>query len=242
MKFHLEVHTVVPYLKLGFLSQARYLGFTVLGVANCRKNFLEKYINTALCIVHVSVCYVILLVADADLSELTTANPTLMYKLQNKLSKLLTHNVMQSPSVKDLLYESGCLSDEEIANSEATKDTQQSQYITAVLQSKNLATIRELIQFLVSRKEQEASEKLLLIFSDGLSKGTYIYTYECMCTYFCSYFSAVYEFEYEKTLCTPYQAAARGVLCVCVCLCTCMWMCAVCVPTISYSYVVMSKY
>ena len=109
--------------------------------------------------------------ADADLSELTTANPTLMYKLQNKLSKLLTHNVMQSPSVKDLLYESGCLSEEEIANSEAAKGTQQSQYITAVLQSKNLATFRELIQFLINRKEQEAAKKLLLIFSDGLSKG-----------------------------------------------------------------------
>ena len=80
---------------------------------------------------------------------------------------------MQLQSVKDLLYESGCLS-EEIANSEAAaKDTQQSQYITAVLQSKNLTTLRELIQFLVSRKEQEALEKLLLmIFSDGLSKGS----------------------------------------------------------------------
>ena len=122
--------------------------------------------------------------ADADLSELTTASPTLMYKLQNKLSKLLTHNIMQSQSVKDLLYESGCLSEEEITNSEAAaKDTQQSQYITAVLQSKSLATLRELIQFLVSRKEQEASEKLLLIFSDGLSKGLLLnnckYLYMC---------------------------------------------------------------
>ena len=78
---------------------------------------------------------------------------------------------MQSQSVRDLLYESGCLSEEEISNSEAAKDTQRSQYITAVLQSKNMATFRALIQFLVGRKDQEASEKLLLIFSDGLSKG-----------------------------------------------------------------------
>ena len=108
---------------------------------------------------------------DSDLSELTTANSTLMYKLQNKVSKLLTHNVIQSPSVKELIYESGCLSKEEIANSETVKDTQQSQYITAVLQSKNLATFRNLLQFLVSRKDQDAAQKLLLIFSDGLSKG-----------------------------------------------------------------------
>ena len=108
---------------------------------------------------------------DSDLSELATANSTLMYKLQNKVSKLLTHNVIQSPSVKELIYESGCLSKEEIANSEAAKDTQQSQYITAVLQSKNLATFRNLLQFLVSRKDQDAAQKLLLIFSDGLSKG-----------------------------------------------------------------------
>ena len=105
------------------------------------------------------------------MSELTTANSTLMYKLQNKISKLLTHNVIQSPSVKEILYESGCLTEEEIANSEASKDTQQSQYITAVLQSKNLATFRDLLEFLVSRKDQVASQKLLLIFSDGLSKG-----------------------------------------------------------------------
>ena len=108
---------------------------------------------------------------DSDLSELTTANSTLMYKLQNKLSKLLTRNVIQLPSVKEILYESGCLTEEEIANSEASKDTQQSQYITAVLQSKNLATFRNLLEFLVSRKDQDASQKLLLIFSDGLSKG-----------------------------------------------------------------------
>ena len=94
-----------------------------------------------------------------------------MYKLQNKVSKLLTHNVIQSSSVKELIYESGCLSKEEMTNSEAAKDTQQSQYITAVLQSKNLATFRSLLQFLVSRKDQDAAQKLLLIFSDGLSKG-----------------------------------------------------------------------
>ena len=132
--------------------------------------FLGEYVlHCVLCMYQCVSCYTT--PADADLSELTTANPTLMYKLQNKLSKLLTHNVMQSPSVKDLLYESGCLSEEEIANSEAAKGTQQSQYITAVLQSKNLTAFRELIQFLVNRKEQEAAKKLLLIFSDGLSKG-----------------------------------------------------------------------
>ena len=103
-----------------------------------------------------------------------------MYKLQNKLPKLLTHTVIQSPSVKELIYESGCLSDEEMANSEAAKNTQQSQYITAVLQSKNMATFRSLLQFLVSRKDQDAAQKLLLIFSDGLSKGEKI-----QCVYVC---------------------------------------------------------
>lgn len=122
-------------------------------------------------IYYIIVHYIIYSIGDSDLSELTTANSTLMYKLQNKMSKLLTHNVIQSSSVKDLIYESGCLSKEEITNSEAAKDTQQSQYITAVLQSKNLATFRSLLQFLVSRKDQDAAQKLLLIFSDGLSKG-----------------------------------------------------------------------
>ena len=108
-----------------------------------------------------------------------------MYKLQNKLTKLLTHNVIKSPSVKELLYESGCLSEEEIANSEAAKDGQQSQYITAVLQSKNLATFRNLLQFLVSRKDQEASQKLLLVFSDGLSKGEIVCVRVCVCVCVC---------------------------------------------------------
>ena len=120
------------------------------------------------------------------MSELTTANSTLMYKLQNKISKLLTHNVIQSPSVKEILYESGCLTEEEIANSEASKDTQQSQYITAVLQSKNLATFRNLLEFLVSRKDQDAAQKLLLIFSDGLSKGEDIESAYLECDYVCS--------------------------------------------------------
>ena len=114
-------------------------------------------------------CYIAL--GDSDLSELTTASPTLMHKLQNQLTKLLKHGVLQSPSIRDLIYESGCLSEEEVTNSEAAKDTQRSQYITAVLQSKNLTTFRGLIQFLVDRKDQEAAEKLLRVFSDGLSKG-----------------------------------------------------------------------
>ena len=114
-------------------------------------------------------CFIVL--GDSDQSELTTASPMLMYKLQNQLPKLLKHSVLQSPSIRDLIYESGCLSEEEVANSEAARDTQRSQYITAVLQSKNMTTFRGLIQFLVDRKDQEASEKLLLVFSDGLSKG-----------------------------------------------------------------------
>ena len=155
MKFHFKVHTAVPYLKLDTNQVAR------LHCIRCSKlYFLEKYVlHFMLCMYQCVLCYTT--PADANLSELTTASPTLMYKLQNKLSKLLTHNVMQSPSVKDLLYESSCLSEEEIANSEAAKGIQQSQYITAVLQSKNLATFRELIQFLVNRKKQEAAEKLL---------------------------------------------------------------------------------
>ena len=129
---------------------------------------------------YIIVHYTIHSIDDSDLSELTTANSTLMHKLQNKLPKLLTHNVIQSPSVKELIYESGCLSNEEMANSEAAKNTQQSQYITAVLQSKNMATFRSLLQFLVSRKDQDAAQKLLLIFSDGLSKGEKI-----QCVYVC---------------------------------------------------------
>ena len=62
-----------------------------------------------------------------------------------------------------------------MADSKASKDTQQSQYITALLQSENLATFRNLLEFLVSRKDQDASQKLLLIFSDGLSKGEDMY-------------------------------------------------------------------
>ena len=129
---------------------------------------------------YVIIHYIIYSIDDSDLSELTTANSTLMYKLQNKLPKLLTHSVIQSPSVKELIYESGCLSNEEMSNSEAAKNTQQSQYITAVLQSKNMATFRSLLQFLVSRKDQDAAQKLLLIFSDGLSKGE-----KMQCVYVC---------------------------------------------------------
>ena len=133
-----------------------------------------------LCHHYIIIHYIIHSIGDSDLSELTTANSTLMYKLQNKLPKLLTHTVIQSPLVKELIYESGCLSNEEMAKSEAAKNTQQSQYITAVLQSKNMATFRSLLQFLVSRKDQDAAQKLLLIFSDGLSKGE-----KMQCVYVC---------------------------------------------------------
>ena len=85
--------------------------------------------------------YLYVLARDANINF-----SKLLTNLEILVSKLLTHNVMQSQSVKDLLYKSGCLSEEEITNSEAAaKDTQQSQYITAVLQSKNLGTFRELI-------------------------------------------------------------------------------------------------
>ena len=94
-----------------------------------------------------------------------------MSKLQNKMPKVLVHGVLDSPSVKALLYESGCFTDDEIANSEASKDSQKSQFIASVLQSKSETKFRELIQFLISRKDQEESQKLLLTFSDSLSKG-----------------------------------------------------------------------
>jgi len=104
-----------------------------------------------------------------------------MSKLQNKMPKVLVHGVLDSPSVKALLYESGCFTDEEIANSEAAKDSQKSQFIASVLQSKSETKFRELIQFLISRKDQEESQKLLLIFSDSLSKGKKFLS--CKCVY-----------------------------------------------------------
>ena len=43
----------------------------------------------------------------------------------------------------------------------------------------------------------------------------------CVCVQRYIFFLAIYELEYEETLCTPYQAAARGV-------CFVMILCVVC--------------
>ena len=63
-----------------------------------------------------------------------------------------------------------------------------------------------------------------------------------MCMYANLMFLAQYELEYEETLCTPYQAAARG-MCVCVCMCVRVRVCVyvyvrvcVCVLACVYMY------